>query len=295
MKTLNKKTLIISSYAPPSIGGAQIMTYNLFRDFQPDSYSILTSFYNINSFAAQNGRWLSGKYFFYDNPKAGKESYNKQDGGSAGKRSLFQSLKLAAKRLGFLKTVLSIPAVVGQIMMIVRSGPRAVKQNGSQAILVLSDYGPAMIGGYIVHKITKKPLVVFMFDLYKGNYLPFFGGFLSVIFEPLIFKSASRIIVNNDGTKDFYEKEYGGKISHKINIVYNATFPDSYKPAAEPAKTKTSFNIVFTGQIYWPQLGSIKNLIKAIREIDKPDITLEIYSPNPKDYLKKIGISEDSK
>jgi len=53
-----KKTLIVSSYAPPSMRGAPQNIYNLFRDFPPSSYCFLTSYYNIDNISAQKGNWL---------------------------------------------------------------------------------------------------------------------------------------------------------------------------------------------------------------------------------------------
>jgi len=85
-------------------------------------------------------------------------------------------------------------------------------------MLGISDYGPAMIATYLLHRITKKPYSVFLFDLYKDNFYPVFpAGFLAKIFEPKIFKKAEKIIVTNNGTLNYYAKEYGEEISKKIN------------------------------------------------------------------------------
>jgi len=62
MKFYLKKVLIISSWAPPAIGGPQNL-YNLLRDFPEDSYCLLTSFYNIDNQSAKIGNWLRGNIF----------------------------------------------------------------------------------------------------------------------------------------------------------------------------------------------------------------------------------------
>ncbi len=289
----NKKALFISSYAPPAIGGPQNL-YTLLRDFPQESYAILTSFYNIDNFSAKSGSWLKGGYFFYDNLSATKEERQKSGGEASQKTNILQKIKMAVKRIGWLKAVLGTPIIFSQIFMILKAGPRIAKKIGADVIIEVSDYGPAMIGGYLTHRITKKPLILFMFDLYKGNYLPFPGGLLAYIFEPKIFKSASKIIVTNGGTKDFYIKRYGEKIADKIVVIHNSVFPEGYKNNTSViTEHKPPYSLLFTGRIYWPQIGSIKNIIRAVNELD--DVVFNIYCPNPKDYLKQIGIEEGLK
>ena len=106
---------------------------------------------------------------------------------------------------------------------------------------------------------------------------------------------AEKIIVTNNGTLNYYAKEYGEEISKKITIIYNSTFPEPYLKLHTDYNPKPPYNILYTGRIYWPQIRSLKNLIKAIEEIKDIDINLKIYCPNPKDYLEKLGIVETEK
>lgn len=290
-----KKILIISSYAPPSLGGPQSL-YNLLKDFPPDSYYILTSFYNIDNLSAKKGTWLEGEYIFYDNPKIKKEMLKSEKVISEKKgRSLIFYLKHLVKRSTIIRNVLGIPIIFSQIKMIIDAGKKAIEEKKPEILLAFSDYGPAMISSYFLHKKTKKPFVVFFFDLYKGNYFPFPGGILASIFEPKIIRSAEKIIVTNEGTKEFYIKRYGSNISSKITVIHNSTFAEPYLKFHSPFDPKPPYTILYTGRIYWPQIRSIKNLIKAIEAIKEMDIVFKIYCPNPPDYLKKLGIRESKK
>ena len=134
-----------------------------------------------------------------------------------------------------------------------------------------------------------------MFDLYKGNIFPFPGGIMARIFELKIFRKATKIMVNNYGILNYYKKRYGKDITDKIVVIPNATYPDPYLKLQTPFNPKPPYTILFTGAVYWPQIGSLKNLVKAVNEIDDLDIRLKIYSPSPRDYLKKVGISESNK
>ena len=277
------------------------MLYNLLRDFPSDSYAILTSYYNIDNISAVKGTWLSGEYIFYDNSTGSIEARKRSGGEGEQKIDLVQyvqKLKLLMKKVKPIRALAGFPVIFSQIFAIVKSGRKAVTGTGTEILLGISDYGPAMIGSYFLHKITKRPLYLFMFDLYKGNFFPFPGGLLAAIFEKRIFLSATKIIVNNEGTKDFYHKKYGDIISRKITIIHNSVFPEAYenlKQIETIKDKKPPYIILFTGRVSWPQEGAIKNLIKAVNEMEDTDVEFRFYTPMPKDHLKSIGIVESEK
>jgi len=292
-----KKILIISSYAPPSMSGASQNIYNLLRNLPKDSYCILTSFYNIDNIAAKTNTWLKGKYIFYDKISASDllrtQSEITKEHPS---RLILNKLKYLVKRIWFLGALGGTFIMGSQIIMIIRAGIKTIKKEKIKIMIGFSDYGPAIISTYFLNKITKKPYYIFLFDIYKDNFYPVFpASILAKIFEPKILKNAEKIIVTNEGTLNFYAKEYGEKIRKKIIIIHNSTFSEHYLNLYNDYDPKSPYTILYTGSIYWPQIRSLKNLIKAIEEINDIDINLKIYCPNPKDYLKKIGITESKK
>jgi len=292
-----KKILIISSYAPPSMRGAPQNIYNLLRDFPQDSYCLLTSFYNIDNISVKTGTWLKGKYIFYDNISfSGSLKTQPEITKERPSRLILNKLKYLVKRTWILGALGGSFIMSSQIIMMIQSGIKSIKKEKVEIMIGFSDYGPAMISTYLLHKITRKPYYIFLFDIYKGNLFPVFpAGLLSKIFESKILKNAEKIIVTNEGTLKFYIKEYGERIRKKIVVIHNSTFPELYLKLRTDYNPKPPYTIAYTGNIYWPQIKSLKNLIKSIKEIDSIDINLKIYCPNPKDYLKKIGIKENKK
>ncbi|MFA5722538.1 MAG: hypothetical protein WC940_03180 [Candidatus Paceibacterota bacterium] len=292
-----KKTLLVSSYAPPSMRGAPQNIYNLFKNFDPSSYCFLTSYYNIDNLSAQKGNWLQGKYFFYDNfsfsgsfkehPEITKEYQS---------RSALNKLKYLIKRSWVLGLFSGLFIIISQIIAIVRAGKKIIRKEKIEVMIGFSDYGPAMISTYLLHKITKTPYHIYLFDIYKDNFYPIFpANFLSKIFELKILNNAKKIIVTNEGTLNLYKREYGEEIENKIIIIHNSTFAEPYLSLHTDYSPISPYTIVFTGNIYWAQAKSLKNLIQAIEEINDLDVCLKIYCPNPKDYLNKIGIRESNK
>jgi len=292
-----KKLLIISSYAPPAIGGPQIL-YNLLKDLPSDRYSILTSFYNIDNLSAQKGTWLNGEYFFYDKPKANKEDRikNAQDQTSEGKKSsLLLKLKNLARTNKIVWNLIGTPVIFAQIFWIKRTGRAIISRLNPDILLSISDYGPALISTYLLHKKTKKPYIVFLFDIYKGSFHPFPGKILAGIFDKKVIQNAQKVIVTNQGAKDYYSGLYGKKSTEHFEIIHNAISPEPYLPLISPYNPRPPYKIVFTGRIYWPQQRSLQNLIAVVNQISDLDIELHIYCPNTKDYLTKIGVIESDK
>lgn len=296
------KTLIVSSYAPPLLGGAQNM-YNLLRDADVNSYCILTSFYNINNISAQIGTWLKGEYIFYDSntPPHTQSGSGETPTPLKNKRYVFirkclRKLKHLIKLYAPIDKLTGIAIIFGQIGAIVIKGRGVIKNKNIQSILAFSDYGPAMIGAYLLHKITKKKYTIFIFDIYKGNFFLFPGNQLANFFEKRMFKAASTIIVNNEGTREFYVQRYGSDVAGKIVNIPNSSFPDAYEKLHSTVRKESSVtNITFTGHVGWPQAGALLNLVRAIDEMKETQIHLYIYSPSPKEYLKELSIEESEK
>ncbi|MEI6580863.1 MAG: glycosyltransferase [bacterium] len=291
-----KKALLISSYAPPSLGGPQNL-YNLLKDTNPDSYCILTSFYSIDNLSAKIGTWLKGEYIYYDNTSIKKNLGEKKTdtASTVRRRNTVSKIKHFAKRSSLIQKIAGIFIILTPILAIVWVGKGVIKNKKITSIVGFSDYGPAMIGAYILHKLTRKKYTIFLFDIYKGNLFPFSGNLLANILESHMFKSAASIVVTNEGTRDFYIKRYGQEISKKIIVIHNSTFKEPYLKFNKPYVPKIPYKIIYTGRIYWPQIESLKNLIQAISDINDIEIKLKIYSPHPKDYLEKIGIVESEK
>ena len=308
MNNSSHKTLLISSYAPPTMAGAPQVMYKLLHDLPISLYSILTSFYNIDNTSSKLGTWLDCEYFFYDRPRATKTTHQQEivvnDSGQNRtdnnllfklssiiiKSNITTKLKLAAKKNKWVKAILGDPATIIQIILLIKFGTKLVRSQKFSSLIGFSDYGPALVATYHIHKITNTPFIVYFFDIYKGNMLPTLGKWLANLYEKRICKEAEKIIVNNEGTREFYRQRYGDKIAEKIEIIYNATDPTPYLALQTPYQPEPPYNILFTGNIYWAQLGSMRDLVKAIDQLPDLNIEINIYATQTLDYLKSIGL-----
>jgi hypothetical protein len=284
---LNKKILVISSWAPPKIGGPQNFYY-LFSELNPRDFYIITKKQNLPSDNKKLGYKLDCDYFFYNNIT--NNIILEQD---LPKKRHYYILKKIPPLFSFTKSsMLLVKLVVGSIpnlFRIIKISKSIIKKNDNIVIMGLSDGEINLISALIVAKITKKPLVIFLFDLYKGNKLNFPFNILANLSEKLIFKSAQKIIVTNHTTKDYYINKYG--MIDKFSVIYNSVSDQSYK-----YKEKTGINnkdiikMVYTGNIYWPQETALSNLLTLIKKKVIKSVKIEIYCPNvPKNLLEKFG------
>ena len=295
---------------------------NLIEHLPPESYTILTSFYNIDNLSAKIGSWLPGEYVFYDKPSASKQERQQEEAkpedkptnptvriknylknsiilgawvktplSAAVKHDMTIKLKRFLKRNTFFKTLLGAPLIIGQVPFIIKQGVKTVREKNIELIVGFSDYGPALVSLYYIHKKTNKPFYLYMFDIYKGNLLPLTGHILANIFEPRLFKLAEKIIVTNKETKDFYRRRYGNEMAEKIVVIYNSTDPAPFLNFTPDLSNHLApYSILFTGNVYWAQEGALKNLVKAVEGINDLDIRIKLYTPAPPEYLKAIGL-----
>lgn len=277
-----KKFLIISSYAPPAISGAPLMMYNLLKYFPENSFCILTSHFGIDNRVIEKGRWLKVNYFYFDTPKFTTIPQKEE--------TCFQKIKKFVKKYSLLKSLVQLFFWGYMPFNIVKRGKKIIQEENIELLLGYSDYGPALFSTYLLHKITKKPYFLYFYDLYYGNNFSLPYRILAYFLEPKLFESAEKIFVMSKGLQDYYQKKY----KRKMILIRNSIPIPKSKPELK-TNSREPYKIIFTGTISWPQVGSIKNLIKAINRLKKPKVQLWLYTPHNKKFLNDQGIFESEK
>lgn len=276
-----KKFLIISTYAPPAIGGGSLMMYNLLRYFPKDSFCILTSHFGIDKQANKTG-WLNVKYFFFDTPLLTPVLQRE--------KTFFQKLKVLLKNFPITKFLAQIFLVFYLSINSVRLGKKIIRKEKIEILLGYSDYGPTLFSTYLLHKITKKPFFLCFYDLYYGNKFPLVFRTLAYFLEPKLFKNAEKIFVMCEALQEYYQKKY----KREIFVIHNSIPAHFEKPKTDEVIINQfePYKIIYTGNIYWAQLDAIKNLIRAVEELQSSKVQLYLYTPHDRAYLKRQGIFE---
>jgi glycosyltransferase involved in cell wall biosynthesis len=266
---LNKRVLIVSTWAPPALGGPQNL-YNIFSRIDGHQYAIFTSIVNEFRATPHSGSRLPCRYYFYDDAE-------RFPANPPGTPLFIKGVRKVRKGMMLLK----------RLSGIIRRGFRIIKDDHVDLLLGISDPGRALILTYVLSQLSGKPYALYLFDLYRGNDFPQPWKLISHLVEPLLFKHARRIIVTNERTKQHYMERYGRDI---YDVVYNSVPSETYEAVRTDYNPKPPYTIVFTGHIYWPQERSVRNLLRAVSTMHDLSLRCLIYSPNPpKDLVKEYA------
>ena len=280
---LNKKILIVSSWAPPMVGGPQHL-YNIFSQFPKNTYSIITSAKNMQKAIQTNvrGSMLPCQYYYFDEKCLSGHKDTAVNNAPKNKTSLFSYFLAKPFLCG--KIIIHYLSEVNLILLFSIKTMKALKESRTNFLLGISDTGPALIATYIASIITRTPYALYFFDIYKGNNLGGFYNFLASLFERAIMTRATIVIVTNEKTEQFYQQRYGNKI--KTAVIHNSAFPDEYAKTRTPYSPIPPYKIVFTGNVYWAQEQSVLNLVSAMELLTDLPIELHLYIPKPTEKLQ---------
>lgn len=279
------KILVISNWAPPMIGGPKNL-YNLFSLFPPDSYVMLTSANAIDPRSAATGSWLPGKYVYFDRKEGGAVPGMESPGEERDRVPLRRRLSDWIERVPCLgKALLSALYLVLNLPKIIHTARRVIREDGITRLLGISDQGLALLGTFLVHKMSGIPYSLYLFDLYRGNDLACFNRCIARVLEPRLIRNAEGVIVTNEATGEFLRRRYGG--SFRLGIVHNSAFPEDFEGIRTPPSGKPPYRILFTGYVYWAQEGAVLNMIRAMDLLRDLPVEFDLYCPRPTASIRK--------
>lgn len=269
MLRLRHHLTILSYWAPPMIGGPQNL-YNLFSQIDTKDYSIVTSLHNIRHHTkVESGTPLACQYLYYD------------------QKSPILSPTYGMERKNIINVLLKIPYIGRSLKFylsffeIIRnftlSGIKVSKRNPG-VIMGVSDGGPTLISTFLVAKITRQPYVIYLFDLYRDNYLQGIYKYIARFFEYFLLRQAKIVFVTNEKTKHFYQNRYDNKIN--VEVVHNSALINRHV-ISNKSTSNIQHNIVFTGNVGWPQEQSLLNVISAVKLLNDIPVKLALYIPAP--------------
>lgn len=283
----SKKTLVVSTWAPDSTGGP-LNLHNMLSQLPADSYCILTRHKTMRLDPSRPK--LQGKCYFCDRQENKAELQR-----SVSSRAQHRDTPLSANVVHrnappFLKVGIRQARQAAHdlltIVQMIRVGLRVAKEEQIEKLVGVSDEGPALVATFLISLIAGVPYALYLFDIYLGNNLSLVEYALAKIFEPLLFKHASVIIVTNEGTEQFYRSRYGDRF-HSL-VLPNSVFPEQYERYRSTYNPREPFNVVFTGYVYWPQERALMNLIKSLEYMKDLRIILSFYVPNIPESIKLL-------
>lgn len=276
------KALIISGYVPPATNGSGLMMYNLLKYFPENSFAFLTETIDTNPKLAHYRPTVP--YYCYGDNFTSLTFNPKQHGVISHIKNIIKSNVV----IKFFGQLFYLPYVINKIIKV---GKIAIEKEKPTILIGYSDYGPNLCATYILHKITGIPFVIYMYDAYADNRLPFVFKLFSKVLEPKLFRNAKHIFVMCDALQEHYATKYNIK---NITIIYNSLI-DMNLRIPKIDRGDTTFKIIYIGNIYWAQIGALRTLISSLEAIPDTPTHLELYTSHTKKYLHELGIYENKK
>ena len=150
--------------------------------------------------------------------------------------------------------------------------------------IVTTTYGGFEVAAYLISIITRKPLNVYLLDLYMDIEQKPWKRSIRRLFAPCLFTRAAKVFVMSESLGEHLKTTYKVHsivIPHPVDLLRYEKVK-TYTPSLDKQ------TIVYTGMIYDAHRDCMLDLIQAISDL--PNVELHIYTPRPVASLKQEGI-----
>jgi glycosyltransferase involved in cell wall biosynthesis len=274
-----RKTLIVSSWAPPLSGGSSTLLTRLFSYFPADTYAVLTD--SADRFTgATSGAWLPVTYYF----RGAAEGYRPTEAAN-----LVQAMASRAKANLGRRVIRRATRVFDEAAdVLLRMNPlrdqvlKVAQRENAEIILGTSGEPTFLVASYLAARASRRLLYVFLFDIFAQNGMSQPKRMLAQRMEADIVKYASKVFVLNPRASDYYHTKYAVRpivVPNPAQIP--AELPDTPAPRPDPL-------IVYTGAVYFAQQDALQNLVQALKLV--PRSRLQIYTAASESQLRRYGL-----
>jgi len=262
------KLLLMSHCIPPIVRGTSVIISRLFNSFPVNEYVALTSLTKRKELPVNNDLRLPCKYYYVD---------------------------IETTTGGYKRTYSNIVRKWVEVVPIVIKGIKVIKKERCDRILVIPTHGNFFLAAYLINRIMKTRLYVYFFDAFIPEKEGFgFHSFMRKVTQRVALRSTQCAFVMSEKLQNYYQLRHPilrlKTVRHPVDRKkYKAVNMGEYKAASIYPQFKT---IVFTGMIYEYQIDSIRNLARAINELN--DVQFHIYTQRTREYLESMGVYGDN-
>lgn len=264
------ETLVMSPLVPPMVGSVPTVLGTLLKYFPKGSYCILTGSLMGAQYGLESGTALDCEYFSADLPE-------------------FLVKRRWNRFLSPIYDFLQVPVVALKGVSLVHS------RKVDNILVVVTPHSGFEMAAFFVHKLTGKPLHMYLFDIYAEAQTSRLHKLKAKLFEQRLLESAACVFAMSENLQEHLTSEHGiwaEVIPHPIEIL-----PDDYVSQPDlldcPLFNHREYHIVYTGMISDAHIDSVLNLVHTLDCLDGINIKLAIYTPRSPERLAKLGIRGD--
>ena len=260
------KFALVSNVLPPSESAHAAIIYRLLQDLDPETYCLLSStdYTNDNSGPNYTGR-LRGKYYHL------APGFAFTRGHRFGLQTLREKINLA---LG--------------VVLRSRTISRILKHETCDAIIVCTG-GREILdfpAAYLASKLTGARFYAYLLDQYSHMVSYVLGNSFLRHFESHILKRATAVIVPNEFLRD----ELRARFNVEAVVIHNMCDLQLYEHVQAQHKSEET-QIVYTGGVGPLHYDAFRNLLSAIELLERNDVRLHLYTPQPRESMQNEGIT----
>ena len=256
-----RKILVVSYYFPPILSGTAIMLGNLLKYFPRDSFVALTG--SASDLPIDMSTKLDCERYVSETPQ-------------------IPQIRFLGTTFRILMEFLYIPAIV-------LKGRRIVKRHNLDRIYTIFPKDHFFVAGFLIHKLTGKPLFVHFFDIYDGGRLHWLQKAIARISERIVLRSAVRVFTPSAFLQDHYRRKYQVE-SEIIPHTVDKSLYDASNSNGLPKEDGDAAKIVFTGAVYDAQRDAVLNLVRTLELMPGKDLKLILCTQTPPASLAQWGI-----
>jgi glycosyltransferase involved in cell wall biosynthesis len=264
---------IISHILPPSSSGQAMVLHRLLKDIDPESYCLISQkdYNSTNPSEGYTNKLRARYYKIFAEPRTRDPSLFSQ----GYLRALGLSMRLFNTAMAFI----GVPLRGIQIAWVLH-------KEKCQAVIACTADLVNVPAGYLASRLVGVPYYPYIFDYYSYQWTEPFYRFLAGLFEPMIVKGAERVIVPNECLREELKKRFGVNAA----VIHNPCDLDVTEGEDLWPSRPGVINIVYTGAVYYVHYDAFRNLVSAIKCLDRKDVTLHIYTSDSHSLLQSKGI-----
>jgi glycosyltransferase involved in cell wall biosynthesis len=140
--------------------------------------------------------------------------------------------------------------------------------------------------GYLASRLVGISFYPYIFDYYSYQWTDPFSRFFAGLFEPIVLRAASSVIVPNE----YLGRELTQRYGVTCEVVHNPYDGPKAEGQLSWPLAEEEIAIVYTGAVYYVHYDAFRNLVAAIKSLDRKDLHLHIYTSDSHRLLQSKGI-----
>lgn len=173
----------------------------------------------------------------------------------------------------------------------------AWRASGDATILAVpygAEYGSELfVAAYLAHRLSGAPLVVYEMDEWRSSLVGGgINGLISRTLERLFHRHILRSARTTWTMSEQMAKKLHGRFGVETKVLPACVEVDRYARGHQGQRaSQGEFRLLFTGSIYTPQAGAIRNVLRAIQTMPDTQASLIIYSSQSEEEIAQQGVT----